>query len=96
MAVRNYKYFHITGTDDDGLVLTGAGTLYAIVINKSGAATVTLYDSLTTDNTIGIITIDTAANNQSPTTLLYNVHLKVGLNVIVSAACDLTVVYRKD
>lgn len=71
-------------------VVTGTGTLVAIVVNTTAAGTIGLIDgtSGTTVN-IGQIAASVAAG-----TYTYNITFGAGLRIVTGAASDITVVWR--
>lgn len=84
-----YSYFHYLGTTT-GTVKSAGGLLHAIVVNTTGTAATTIYDSVGTSATvIGIL--KAAVAEQSFT---YNVECATGISVANTAAVDITVVYR--
>lgn len=84
--MRDKQFFHITGTTDDGAVSAIPCVLHSIVVNTPGdAGTITVTDGA---STIAVITMGTAAFE-----LDYHVRCTTGLSVVVSEACDITVVW---
>lgn len=78
--------FHITGTTDDGAVTAHPCFLERICVNTPGdAGTITVADGATTK---AIITMGTTAFVHE-----LGIEIKTSLNVTVSEACDLTVVW---
>lgn len=82
------KYTYKNVTTGGPVIKTGTGTLYAIVINKALAGTVTITDGATK---IGILTNGTTAPLGS---VIYNVQFGTNLQVVLSTTEDITVCYE--
>lgn len=82
------SYAHLTsGTTT---VKTGAGTLASLIVNSPGTTvTATIYDNTAGSGTVIAIVLLAAGMN-----LTYNVEVGVGITVVLSGACDVTVGYR--
>lgn len=84
----SYSYIS-TGTTTQ--VISGAGTLVAIIVNTTAAGTIIVADSTTTTTPA----IATLKSSVAEGTYFYNCTFATGLRVITAAASDITVVYRQ-
>lgn len=92
--VGNYAHINATGTN---LIKTGAGFLYAIVINTAVANSVIEYDDTSTAarNATAAMGIITMPGTTPPVQLRVNAAFTNGLCITTAtAASDITVIYR--
>ncbi len=94
---RSYRYANVTGTGDDGLLITGRGVLHTITVNAPPGSdqTLTLYDSTAASGTlIGTITLESTCLNH-PFSAIYDVEFKTGLHVVANGNMNVTIAYGK-
>lgn len=86
MACTNsFKNIAAAGTTQ---VVTGSGSLVAIIVNTTVASTITIQDGTATAQTaIGVMQVSVA-----PGTYYYNCRFNAGLRIITAGNSDITVI----
>lgn len=94
---KSFRYANVTGTSDDGLLLTGRGVLHSIVVNAAPAAgrTLVLYDNTAASSPIIASLVLLSTSIDHPQTAIYDVEFKTGLHVVADGALDVTIAYGK-
>jgi hypothetical protein len=87
-ASGGYSFRNIS-TATTTTVKTGAGTLHSIVVNTTGAGSVTVYDNTAASGT----KIATLKASIVEGTYLFDVAFATGLTIVTAAASDVTVTY---
>lgn len=87
-----FSYKNITSATT-ATVKSGPGILRALVVNTPAAsATITVYDNTAGSGTkIATITLPATLLAQGPISAVYDVAFTVGLTIVTTGTCDLTV-----